>query len=235
MIDEHQRIARDYVRSVLRETGWEATTLARRAGLAPTTITRFLNSPKVTHSLSARSLAKVAAASGLALPAEFGGGMGSSWESGAGTESSGGGGDLGQAGEGAPPALAGPRDLPVMGEARGGSEGYFFDQGVIQSYAERPWFLMGVPTAYAVYVNGTSMEPVFGHGHLLYVNPTLPPAPGDDVVVQLGDGQGFVKRLVRRSAALLLLEQFGPPDSLAYDAAEVAAVHVVVAALKVRA
>jgi len=246
MIDFHQAAARAYVRQVLARTGWDGTTLARRAGLAPTTVTRFLNNASVKHSLSARSLSKIAGVSGLPLPGALTGapGGGPDDSPAAGQPGS----QAGRLGESAMPAgpgtavgaamaggtLAGARDLPILGQARGGADGHFFDNGSAVSFVERPWFLMRVPGAYAVYVNGDSMEPVYRHGHVLYVNPTIPPAPGDDVVIQLQDGQGFVKRLQRRTLRSVVVEQFNPPGAIDYPAETVAGIHLVVAALKVR-
>lgn len=253
MIDFHQAAARAYVRQVLARTGWDGTTLARRAGLAPTTVTRFLNNSSVKHSLSARSLAKIAGASGLPLPGTLTGAIPSgATPGGTAAEDPATGGPAAGLGESAPssgsPAgpgtavgaamaggtLAGARDLPILGQARGGIDGHFFDNGSAVSFVERPWFLMRVPGAYAVYVNGDSMEPVYRHGHVLYVNPTIPPAPGDDVVIQLQDGQGFVKRLQRRTLSSVEVEQFNPPSAIEYPAETVVGIHLVVAALKVR-
>lgn len=227
MADKLQEAARRYIAAVSAATGWNYTTIARRAGLASTTVTRFMNEPDVRHMLSARSLAKIAAISSVPVPVELGG-----------TVPLVGDGELGRrefstsAGPIPPP---GPRDLPVRGHAKGGSSGaYFFEQGIVQAYVERPWFLMGVPTAYAVYIQNDSMEPVFRHGHLAYVNPSVPPSPGDDVVIHLKDGQGFVKRLVRRTARALIAEQFNPGRQLEWPTDSVESVHLIVASLRVR-
>lgn len=63
---------RDSQRSLLRQmlatTGLKPTPFARRAGVDPTTLTRFLNSRDVTHLLSAGTLAKCSTASGIAVP-----------------------------------------------------------------------------------------------------------------------------------------------------------------------
>lgn len=56
--DPDQEQARSYVRDVLKATGWTSTELARKAGLAPSTLNRFLNQ-EVKHTLSSRSLAKI--------------------------------------------------------------------------------------------------------------------------------------------------------------------------------
>ena len=227
MGDKLQEAARRYIAAVSAATGWNYTTIARRAGLASTTVTRFMNEPDVRHMLSARSLAKIAAISDVPVPVELGG-----------TVPLVGDGEPGRrefATWGTPIPPPGPRDLPVRGHAKGGSSGaYFFEQGIVQAYVERPWFLMGVPTAYAVYIQNDSMEPVFRHGHLAYVNPSVPPSPGDDVVIHLKDGQGFVKRLIRRTARALIAEQFNPERQLEWPTENIESVHLIVASLRVR-
>jgi phage repressor protein C with HTH and peptisase S24 domain len=220
MADLHRDAAIAYVDALVRETGLDLTNLARRAGVSSTTLTRFHNDPGYTNSLSARTLKKLSDATGIPLPASLGGAYGAFAAAGA--------------VNGVAIPQAGPRDLPVVGHARGGQEGYFFDNGLIQSYAERPWFLLGQPSAYAVYVNDGSMEPALRHGQLVYVSPAVPPTPGDDVVVQLTDGQGLIKRLQRRTAKHLVLEQFNPEKRLEIPVGTVRSVHLVVAVLKVR-
>ncbi len=82
------------------------------------------------------------------------------------------------------------KDLPTLGEARGGTDGLFFDNGApSKSLVYRPPDLIGVEGAYGVYVNGDSMRPRFKHGELIYVNPAKPVSSGDDVVIQLDDGR----------------------------------------------
>ena len=227
MADKLQEAARRYIAAVSAATGWNYTTIARRAGLASTTITRFMNEPDVRHMLSARSLAKIAAISSVPVPAELGGAVPMVGDGEAGRR------DFAPSPAAIPPP--GARDLPIRGHAKGGSNGaYFFEQGVVQAYVERPWFLMGAPAAYAIYIQNDSMEPVFKHGHLAYVNPSVPPSPGDDVVIHLKDGQGFVKRLVRRTARALIAEQFNPARQLEWPTDGIEAIHLIVASLRVR-
>ncbi len=227
MTDLHRDAAIAYVDALLRETGLDLTNLARRAGVSSTTLTRFHNDPNYTNSLSARTLKKLSDATGVPLPPDLGGAPSNA---------------INHAGAPVAPGSiranaippAGPRDLPVVGHARGGKEGYFFDNGIVESFVERPWFLLGQSNAYAVYVNDSSMEPVLRHGQLAYVSPTVPPTPGDDVIVQLTDGQGLIKRLARRTTRHLVLEQFNPARRLEIPVDSVRSVHLVVAVLKVR-
>mgnify|MGYP001442394756 CR=1 FL=1 len=67
-MDEQQTATRELVERMLRATGLTPSELAERAGLAASTLTRFLNKP-VKHTLSARTLAKLSAASGVPVPA----------------------------------------------------------------------------------------------------------------------------------------------------------------------
>jgi transcriptional regulator with XRE-family HTH domain len=67
-IDEQQAAIRGLIHLMMEASGLDATSLARAAGLAPSTLTRFLNQP-VKHLLTARTLAKLSAATGVSVPA----------------------------------------------------------------------------------------------------------------------------------------------------------------------
>ncbi|MFM2092088.1 MAG: hypothetical protein RLZZ127_2577 [Planctomycetota bacterium] len=228
MADRHQEAARRYLQQVLEATGLDASTLARRVGLTPSTLTRFLNDPRTAHSLSARSLSKLADYSQIPLPRELGG------MPPAPTGPSAGSGRLLPSPGTSRNPDAGPRDLPVLGFARAGEEGFFIENGTVQRYVERPWFLIGRSESYSVYVSDDSMEPVFRHGQLLYVDPGLPVGKEDDVVVQLKDGQAFVKRFVKKDGGTFVCRQYNPVREIHYAANDVRAVHLVLASLRVR-
>jgi len=66
-MDIAQETARRFVNGLLEATGWTPTALARRAGLVPSTLTRFLNSTSATHTLSDRSLAAIRTAAAKEL------------------------------------------------------------------------------------------------------------------------------------------------------------------------
>lgn len=61
-MDPQQIAQRELVRTMLARTGLTPTELARKAGLTPSTLTRFLNG-QVKHALSARTLDALSAAS----------------------------------------------------------------------------------------------------------------------------------------------------------------------------
>ncbi|WP_337587942.1 helix-turn-helix domain-containing protein, partial [Sphingobium sp. DC-2] len=54
-----QQRARGLIGCLIEETGLSATEIARRSGLAPSTLTRIYPTPSVGYSLSARSITKL--------------------------------------------------------------------------------------------------------------------------------------------------------------------------------
>jgi phage repressor protein C with HTH and peptisase S24 domain len=133
----------------------------------------------------------------------------------------------------APPMMTGTRNLPILGHAKGGEDAFFIDNGEIAGYTMRPHVLDGVADAYAVEFWDTSMEPALKHGHLGWVHPRKPVKPGDDVVVQLQDGQALVKTLVRRTETHLVLRQYNPAKEFKIERSSVKSVHLIVGTLRV--
>ena len=115
----------------------------------------------------------------------------------------------------------GQRDLPVIGAVKGGSEGFYFNEGEAKEFVERPANLKGAFNAFALYVDGDSMEPRYFAGELLYVNPNRPITKNCFVAVELADGQGLIKQFLRRSDEEVVLHQFNPARDIALKAGEV--------------
>ena len=64
----------DYIHRLLAQTGWSATVLAKRAGLDPSTLSRFLSNQREDHALRPSSIARLNEISGVVPPkAETGG------------------------------------------------------------------------------------------------------------------------------------------------------------------
>jgi transcriptional regulator with XRE-family HTH domain len=217
MKDAHRDAAIAYVDHLIRETGLDLTNLARRAGISSTTLTRFHNDPAYRNSLSGRTLKKLSDVTGVPLPTDLGGGTASprTFIASHSTRS----------------VL---RDLPVLGTSRVPTEMYWFDVDAEPSRIERPCFLYGQFDAYAVYVNDRTMEPVFRPGEIVYVSPSVPASPGDDVAIQLTTGSGLIKRLERRTGRQIVLKQFSPKRLSAIDIASVRAMHPIVGALRTK-
>jgi len=132
-----------------------------------------------------------------------------------------------------PPMITGDRNLPILGHAKGGEDAFFIDNGEIAGYTMRPHVLDGVSDAYAVEFWDTSMEPALKHGHLGWVHPRKPVKPGDDVVVQLNDGQALVKTLVRRTDNHIVLRQYNPAKDFKVERGAIKSIHLIVGTLRV--
>lgn len=124
--------------------------------------------------------------------------------------------------------FTGPRDLPILGYVKAGGRGFFISNGERQGVTVRPEALRDVTGAYAVRVHDDSMSPALEPGYLLFVDPTRPVKPGDNVVIQLSDGQAFIKRLIRRTEKAMICKQYNPAGEIKYDPLKVKSVHLVV-------
>lgn len=124
--------------------------------------------------------------------------------------------------------------IPVLGMAECGPDGWSLWNGDVVDYVPRPPNLAGASQAYAVFVMGTSMEPRYHPGELVYIHPGKPITVGSYVLVQLhpeSDGEApkaVLKRLSRRSGNKIVLEQFSPARSFTLAMADVVSVHRVV-------
>lgn len=86
--------------------------------------------------------------------------------------------------------------LPVVGEVKGGENGYLeelqYPTGHGDGFVEHP---TRDPGAYALRVRGDSMHPRFRAGEFVIVEPGIQPQDGDDVIVSCTDGQKLLKQL----------------------------------------
>lgn len=117
-----------------------------------------------------------------------------------------------------PRPLTFPRDVPVHGTAAGSIinkvEGTALDRDIVD-YVRRPPAMMERRDIYALYVTGTSMEPLHRHGDLLFLDPKRRPGIGDSVVVVTrthdnDPGQAYIKILVKRTPNSVVLRQLNP-------------------------
>lgn len=136
------------------------------------------------------------------------------------------------------------RDIPVYGTALGAPTNFSglaveqtnLDVGDTVTYFARPAGLAGKDKVYGLFAQGSSMSPRFSDGEGLLVDGQRPPMIGDDVVVYLvapqGDGQEttavLLKRLVRRTAEHVELEQFNPALTFKVERERVLRIHRVI-------
>ena len=232
---------RAYIDLVAKKTGWDYSTIARKAGLATTTITRPMGDPAYEGAMRVGTIAKVAAASRVAAPPDLLR-------------------DLpGTAAPPAPPAATGlvetpirfmadqdmskarpinhpdnkTRDLPVVGTAMGGPNGYFEMQGSIIEHVWRPPHLASVANAFALYVAGSSMEPRYEEGELIYCRPGRRPRPRNYVVLEMHqehDGDpimAMIGRYKRQTDTFIEIEKLNPPQTQKVPAGKVRRIHII--------
>jgi len=166
--------------------GLSASGLARKSGLDPTT---FNKSKRVTREgklrwPSTESISKILKATGADLREFI---------------------DYIENGE-----HSTPRNVPLIGFAQAGAEGYFDDAG----YPTRGgWDEISFPGttdrhAFALEISGDSMEPVFRDGDIVIVSPEGGVRRGDRVVVKTKGGEVMAKVLKRQSAQRIELSSF---------------------------
>lgn len=126
-------------------------------------------------------------------------------------------------------------DVPVLGYVVGGmnADEYLFN-GEIIDYTWRPPSLVGVASAYAIKISGSSMEPRFMPDGTVWVDPEKMPKRDMDVVVQLRPTReglpprGFVRRFVGWTPGHLIVRQLNPEAVVRYPRADVDTVHPIV-------
>jgi len=136
----------------------------------------------------------------------------------------------------APSRAALAEKMKVLGMAECGPDGWSLWNGDVIDMVDRPASLAGVPSAYAVYVVGASMEPRYFPGELVMIHPGKPVTLGAFVLVQRKprhDGDpplAVIKRLVKRTASKVTLEQFNPHKSFDIRTDDIVSIHRVVGA-----
>lgn len=97
----------------------------------------------------------------------------------------------------AAPTLRPFRNVPIVGLAQGGDNGYFteLEYPVGQGDGDITYPAKD-ENSYALRVRGDSMRPRIKNGEFIIVEPNHQPQPGDDVVVCLEDGRKMVKELL---------------------------------------
>ena len=123
----------------------------------------------------------------------------------------------------------GPDEVPIYGYAAAGADdALHLANGDEVGRVLRHPRQRGVAGAFAVYVVGESMLPRYRPGEVVYLIPGRVPPRGDDCVIALHNGDGYLKLFEGWHDGVLQCGQFNPPDrKWLWRADEVLAVHSV--------
>lgn len=114
-------------------------------------------------------------------------------------------------------------DVPVLGTALGGEgEGDFLLNGHALHYVKRPAKFLGRDDVFALYISGSSMEPRYFGGELVFCERRRAPSIGDHVIVEMqpdteGVSPAYLKRLEGISGSVVKLTQYNPPKKFDVD------------------
>lgn len=104
------------------------------------------------------------------------------------------------------------RNVPLIGFAQAGQDGFFDDAGypVGGAWDEIPFPGMADDHAYALKISGDSMEPAYRDGDTVIISPEASVQKGDRVVVKTVDGEVMAKVLSRKLTRKIELSSINP-------------------------
>jgi phage repressor protein C with HTH and peptisase S24 domain len=124
--------------------------------------------------------------------------------------------------------------VPVYGYAAGSADvgrqgsGLNLANGEVIDWVQRHPAQMGVQNAFAIYVFSDSMEPRYFRGELIYVHPGRPADVNRDCVIQMKNGDAYIKRLVRQQGGKIRVQQFNPPEEKDISLKDVQTIYAVI-------
>jgi transcriptional regulator with XRE-family HTH domain len=200
-----------------RAQGFTLTSLAKKAGLADTTLTKKKfdrGNPSMT------TLAKVAAVLGC-KPTDF------MVDDEPPAQKLLGEVRAARVSRRAPPSR---KNLPVRGTASGALANGFEISPHIIEYVDRPPGLEGVDDAYAIYVVGESMCPEHKPGELRFVHPHRRYRADDTIILQTrayptAGIEAYIKNFVRETPDEVTVRQLNPAAVIKYKKSTIFAIH----------
>jgi phage repressor protein C with HTH and peptisase S24 domain len=121
--------------------------------------------------------------------------------------------------------------IPVRGAARGGAKQEMFLADGPIDHVPRPYYLAHVKDAYAIYVVGNSMVPMYRPRQLLFINPYKLPSPGNGVVITDKKGAVLIKEFVQQKTSGVVLREYQPHmREFTLSQSEIVSLHAVVGA-----
>lgn len=197
--------------------------VANRMGRHFTTVSRWLRGERALNETAFREFATALGSTPNALLAEWRASQPQPARQGAQGMAE----PLGGMREDAPRYIAAPR-LPVYGLAAASPLGQLAFTPEPIEWVDAPARLASVRGAYALIVTGTSMQPRYDPGDMVFLHPHQPPRANDDIAIQEALDGGVavsLKRFVKWEDGHLVAEQFNPPAIVRYSRTALMAVH----------
>ncbi|MCE9507075.1 MAG: helix-turn-helix domain-containing protein [Alphaproteobacteria bacterium] len=128
-----------------------------------------------------------------------------------------------------PEAGAAAHMVPVYGYAAGSlQKGLNLSNGDVVDWVIRHPAQFGITNAFAVYVFSDSMEPRYFRGELVYIHPGRPPEMNRDCIIEMKNGDAYIKRFLRQGEDRIRVAQFNPPEEKDIPKDEIKMVYAVV-------
>ena len=119
--------------------------------------------------------------------------------------------------------------VPVYGYAAGSlQKGLNLSNGDVVDWVTRHPAQVGTGNAFAVYVFSDSMEPRYFRGELVYIHPGRPPEMNRDCIIEMNNGDAYIKRYLRQTDEKIRVAQFNPPEEKEILKADIKAIYAVV-------
>jgi transcriptional regulator with XRE-family HTH domain len=127
------------------------------------------------------------------------------------------------------PAMYVAKELPLFAAVEDSPGEIVIEKDQPIEMIARPDFLDEIASAYAVYLDGGSMEPEFRAGDKVLVHPRLPPLPHESYVFLTKDeDRAVIRHLVRVTPKVWHVEQWTPHRQSELDRAEWPKAHRIV-------
>jgi Peptidase S24-like len=118
--------------------------------------------------------------------------------------------------------------VPIRGPMNNSNEALQMHEGQDIGRAARHPAQKGMKGGFAFYAVGESMAPRYRPGELVYAVTNKPPVHGQDCVVELVTGEGYLKEFDRQTDKAVLCKQLNPGSEWKQSIASIKALHAVV-------
>lgn len=122
----------------------------------------------------------------------------------------------------------GPDTVPILGHANGSPDAVMLNPDNEIGRALKHPNQQGLSSAFALYARGDSMFPRYAEGELIYVASGLPVIKGKDCVIEMKNGEGFVKQYYKTTDTHIICKQLNPAMDWKRLLSEVKSVHAIV-------